>query len=151
MAIAIRPRRLTALERARMTPGEELERLVLEQAYDEARSSWADTPAWQWSLDSPAVEGGTVGADLVGRDPWELVDAAIDLGLDPSEVAYSGDVLDATPPSRGLLRGQGLIDVGAIPHGTAGAYQNHKCRCSPCTIGWATYKRTRRALRKAAA
>jgi hypothetical protein len=150
-----RPRRLTALERATLSPEHELELLIAEQEHDERRSSWADTPPWQWSLDAPstAADGmsGTVGADLVGRDPWELVDSAIDLGLDPGEVAYSGDIVDSTPPSRGLLRGRGLIDSRSIPHGTAGGYQNHKCRCIPCTNAWATYKRERRAARKAAA
>lgn len=146
-----------------MTPEAELERLIAEQARDDR--PWVDTPGWQVSLDAQLLGssqgdggrherrsgGGTVGDEQVGRDPWPLVDAAIALGLDPSEVAYSGDLVDHTPPPRGLLRGRGLIDTRRIPHGTAGGYQNHKCRCIPCTNAWAAYKRERRAARKAAA
>jgi hypothetical protein len=141
------PRRRT-LERMGMTPEQELELLIREQEADDTH--YVDVPGWQVSLDAsaPSGEGGTIGDELIGRDPWELVDSAIDLGLNPAPLAYSGDLVDSMPPRRGLLVG-GLIDPLNIPHATAGGYQNHKCRCVPCTAAWATYKRERRVARRA--
>jgi len=139
------------LERQGMTPEQELALLIQEQADDD--TSYASTERGrEWSLDAPAPgsDGGSVGDEMVGRDPWSLVDDAIDLGLDPTEVAYAGDIVDSIP-SRGGLFGGGLVDPNAIPHATAGAYQNHKCRCVPCTKAWATYKRERRAAKRAEA
>jgi hypothetical protein len=150
---AARPRRLTALERMAMTPEQELERLVAEQEADDTHYQITSGTAYEWqvSLDAlaPTGDGGTIGAELVGRDPWDLVDACIDIGLDPAEVAYSGDISHTLPRRRGLLAGGGLIDPTQIPHATAGGYQNHKCRCRPCKTAWATYSRERRAARRA--
>lgn len=143
-------RPLTRRRTADMTLEQELELLIAEQAAGDTH--YVDTPGWQVSLDAnaPSGEGGSIGGELVGRDPWDLVDAALDLGLDPAEVAFSGDLIDALPHRRGLLVG-GLIDATQIPHATAGGYQNHRCRCIPCTTAWATYSRERRAAKKAAA
>lgn len=144
MSTATRP------ARAPLTPEQELELLVAAQEADDTHRIQTPNSSWQVSLDAPDPNGeGSIGAELVGRDPWGLVDDCIDLGLDPSEVAYSGELVDTVPSGRGLLGG-GLIDATQIPHGTAGGYQNHKCRCIPCTNAWATYKRERRAAKKAA-
>lgn len=133
-----------------MSPEDELEWLIAAQAADD--TVYLSVRGGQVSLDAPVTNGDTgqvssIGAEFVGRDPWELVDSTIDLGLDPSEVAFRGDLVDSVP-RRGMLGG-GLVDPRAVPHATAGGYQNHKCRCVPCTNAWAKYKRDRRAARRA--
>ena len=40
-------------------------------------------------------------------------------------------------------------DLDGIPHGTAGGYNNHKCRCDACRAAGAEYQRDYRAARRA--
>lgn len=118
--------------------------LIAEQKADD--TYWITTRRGEVSLDAPWKDG-TVGSELVGRDPWELVDAAIDLSLDPGELAYAGDVYDAFRPKRGCV----LTDPRDTDHGTVNAYVNRKCRCEGCRAAMAQYMRAYRAERKAAA
>jgi hypothetical protein len=145
-ASAVAPPRRRTLERTGMTLEQELELLIREQTTDDTH--YVDVPGSQVSLDAPAPsgEGGTIGDELIGYDPWDLVDAVVDLELDPAAVAYSGPLVDHMP----LRRGTVLTDPRKTPHGTAGAYQNHKCRCPRCRSAWATYVRERRAAQRAA-
>ena len=139
---ATRPRRLTALERTSMTPEQELERLIAEQEADDTH--YVDSRGSQVSLDAPWA-GGTVGSEVIGRDPWELVDDAVDLGLDPTELAFRGSLADLRPHR------SAFANTGETIHGTANAYTNQKCRCEVCSAAWAKYMREYRASRKAAA
>jgi hypothetical protein len=144
-ATAIAPPRRRTLERTGMTPEQELELLISEQRADDTH--YVDVPGSQVSLDSPAPsgEGGTIGDEMIGRDPWDLVDACIDLGLEPAEVAFSGDLVDNMP----LRRGGVLTDPRKINHGTINGYTNHKCKCAHCRGAWAKYLREYRAARRA--
>ena len=134
------------LERTGMTREQELELLMQEQAADD--TPYLTTPGWQVSLDAPVDDGhgtaSSVGAEMVGRDPWPLVEAAVDLRLDPAELAYAGDLVDYLPPRRG----EALSDPRKIPHGTAGGYTNHKCKCSRCRGAYAALRRQGRAARR---
>lgn len=124
-----------------MTREEELELLIAEQERDD--TSFISTPTMQVSLDAPVLgtDGpSTVGAEFVGRDPWELVDAAIDLGLDPAEVAYSGTLVDHVSQ-----RGEALADPRKIAHGTLHGYTRQKCKCARCKGAMAAWKKQRRA------
>ena len=144
-ATAVRPRKPSAQARASMTPEQELEYLIADQAADDtARLS---TPGGQVSLNATTVGPGGVlleVQELIEYDPWELVDAAIDLALDPGEVAYRGPV---TSHLR-RRRGDTLVDPRKIPHGTPGGYQNHGCRLVCCRTAWAEYTRDRRAAKR---
>ena len=132
-----------------MTPEQELDLLFQEQFEDD--TPYVDTPSWQVSLDAPVSSGvgpaSTVGAEFIGYDPWDLVDGAIELGLDPAEVAYRGDIISHLHPRRGDV----LTDPRKIPHGTAGGYTNHKCRCTRCRAAYAALRREGRARARATA
>jgi hypothetical protein len=148
-ALATRPRRLTALERTLMTPEQELERLILEQEADDIY--WVRPQDSGVSLDMSYMSQVHDGpprlvGEMVGRDPWDLVDAAIDLGLDPTELAFAGDLVDCLQPRRGDV----LTDPRNTDHGTINAYANAKCRCLKCRAANAQYMRDYRAARKAA-
>lgn len=127
-----------------MTPDEELEFLIAQQQADDSTHYAESESGWFISLDAPAPDGGRIG-DSIGRDPWGLVDDVIDVGLDPAEVAYAGDLI-ADIPFRG---GGALADPRSIPHGTMGGYSNHKCRCGDCRGAYASYRRTKRAHTRA--
>ena len=135
-ATAVRPR-LSARAKADMTPEQELEYLIAEQAADDTYR--LDPRGGDISLDA--------AADAIGYDPWDLVDAAIDLGLEPAEVAYAGELVNTLRPRRGDI----LVDPSKTPHGTHNAYRNYKCRCPKCRAAWAAYVRERRAAQRLAA
>ena len=128
-----------------LTPQQELEQLVAEQQADD--TFYVVRPHGEISLDSPSPSGeGTIGtelvgydpwddvdealdnAELLGRDPWALVDAAIDAHVDPVEVAYGGEIVSFLRPRRGDV----LLDPQSIVHGTIAAYRNRGCRCVDC-------------------
>lgn len=139
-----RRRRYTALERETMTPEQVLDLLIAEQEADDTHR--AHVPAAQVSLDAPVTDRtggydeGTVGSELLGYDPWGLVDAAIDLNIDPSALAYSGDLVSG-------IRLPGLVDVR---HGTLTGYRKQGCRCPKCRKANSEHVAAYRA-RKAAA
>lgn len=137
---------LSALD-APTTHDAELAQLISEQAADDTH--WVNTPRWQVSLDAtaPSGEGGTIGEELLGRDPWSLVDACIDLGLDPAEVAYSGELVSHLRPRRG----EGLADGQNIRHGTIYGYRRQECRCPKCRAAQAAHVAEYRARKRAEA
>jgi hypothetical protein len=76
----------------RHTPDEnaaEVAQLVAEQRADDGPRQWLEHRR-SISLDTPATnengnESGTVGTKLIGYDPWDAIDDALDVGLDPLE------------------------------------------------------------------
>lgn len=119
------------LERTGMTPEQELELLISEQAADNV--FFIRKPAGEISLDGPAP-GGQDGhvVDFLG----------VEYDFDAFDPDAQGELVDFLPREE-----QSLFAVG-IPHGTWSTYVNRKCRCRPCTDAAAAYFRQRRAEAK---
>lgn len=115
--LAVAPLRRRALERKGMTPEEELQLLIQEQAKDDETYS-VSRPEHVVSMDSPLPSGHGTISDLIGVDD-------------------EGDF-------HCYLPNPGASFPSGFPHGYGG-YTKHGCRCRQCKNGNAAYRRQRRS------
>jgi len=117
-ALAVAPLRRRALERKGMTPEEELELLIQEQARDD--ETWIIRhPENIASLDSPRMGGEGTNHDFIGVDEDGHIFSFLENPISPW--AHN-----------------------SLKHGYGG-YTKYGCRCRKCKDGNAAYRRARRA------
>lgn len=117
-ATVARPRRRRSLERATMTPEEELELLVAEQQADDTHFIRKQLGEISYDGPAPRLDGNV--EDYVGVD---------------EDGAFVSFLVGA---------GESLFSVN-VPHATFNAYNNLKCRCLKCRKFMTEYRRLRRA------
>lgn len=121
-ALAEAPLRRRALERAGMSPEQELELLIQEQTADD--TYFVRKPAGERQLDGAVSE-------LIG----------VEYDFDRFDSEAPGVVISYLPREE-----ESLFSI-CVKHGIRSTYTNLLCRCVPCKGAEATYQRERRAAK----
>jgi hypothetical protein len=125
-ALAEAPLRRRALERSGMTPEQELELLIQEQAAD-------DTYFVRKAAGECQLDGGV--SELVG----------VTYDFDSFDSEAQGEVISYLP------REEDSLFSSHVKHGLRSTYTNLKCKCVACRAAESAYQRERRAAAKARA